>query len=404
MAKQKTATPSYLAGRTRNRSGVDFATSDEQVEDIQQEVSAITDFSSIPPTPLELIDSNPFQYRRKMDEKKLQELENEMEREGITSAIVGRYSPEDRTRVQIAYGHRRIKVIERLNARGVKGFEGYPILIKNLTDRQMRLLAISENRFREDPSLVDEAFAFQSLIEADFTQEEAAKYYGISRGTFREILALTEDEPEIQDMVERKSDTLRAARDIRKVTDPEIRTQVIQDLLDGVITGTQVPAHIETLQQEKQNRLELVQEKQMYATLVKAKEESSDFISLPPSTTAPSSIFEQNDHQPHLSVVLGNAASASALNEPLREAEQPYTQIKKEASVRSRLIKETQQKSATLVEQSRLRSWCKHIEDYGKRLDKRIREQQPIPVEETEQLQQLYQLIVSQLEKVSPQQ
>ena len=42
MAKQK-STPSYLVGRTRNRAGIDFATSDGQaIEEIQEEVQLIT--------------------------------------------------------------------------------------------------------------------------------------------------------------------------------------------------------------------------------------------------------------------------------------------------------------------------------------------------------------------------
>jgi ParB/RepB/Spo0J family partition protein len=388
MAKPKTG--SYLTGRTRNRAGVDFATSDGQIEEIQEEVQSLS-FSSVPLTPLELIDPNPFQYRKKMDGKEFDKLEKSMRTEGVTSVILGRYNPSDLQRVQIAYGHRRIAVTTRLNSEGLEGFSGYPILIKELTDNQMRKLAISENWNREDPSLIDSAYAFKSLIETgDYTQEEAADYFGVSRGTFREILDLTKDGQDIQDMVSAKDNTLRAARDIRKVGDTEIRAQVIADLLAEKITVTQVPAHIETLKREKARRLHEAE-----ARAAQAQQQQGASASTLPSTPTAPPRSEKNlgEHQP----VQTSVAVMSAPVETALESTQP--QLSQMAPPPT-MYKETQQKSATLTEQSRLRTWCKSVEDYGKRLDKRIREQEPILQEEVELVQRLYQLALAQTEKL----
>jgi ParB family transcriptional regulator, chromosome partitioning protein len=391
MAKQKTG--SYLAGRTRNRAEVDFATSDGQIEEIQEEVQSIS-FSAVPLTPLEMIDSNPFQYRKKMDGKEFEKLEKSMRSDGVTSVILGRYSPENPQRVQIAYGHRRVAVATKLNSEELEEFSGYPILIKELSDTQMRKLAISENWNREDPSIIDTAYAFKSLLETgDYTQEEAADYFGVKRGTFREILDLTKDEQDIQDMISAKDNTLRAARDIRKVSDTEIRTQVIADLLAEKITVTQVPAHVETLEQEKARRL-----REAKARAAQADQQPIAAISTIPSTpTVPSrnggGVGELQPAQTNVAVM---AAPVQIPSESTRPQHHPLSPMAPSPETYA----ETQQKSATLTEQSRLRTWCKNVEDYGKRLDKRIRNQEPIPQEEIELIQRLYQLALAQTEKL----
>ena len=101
-----------------------------------------------------------------MSEKALAELEGDFKRNGITTVIIGRFNPADHKRVQIAYGHRRVKVTQRCHDQGLDGFDGYPIIVKEISDLEMRLLMIGRNRFREDPSPLDVADQYASYIEA----------------------------------------------------------------------------------------------------------------------------------------------------------------------------------------------------------------------------------------------
>lgn len=394
MVKPKTG--SYLAGRTRNRAGdVDYGTSDGQIVEYQEEVQSIA-FNAIPTTSLEHINSNPFQYRKTMDEKELEKLEQGFRTDGITSAILGRYNPDDPQRVQIAYGHRRITVVTKLNSEGLEGFSGYPVLIKDLDDKQMRKLAINENWNREDPSIIDTAYAFKSLLDTgDYTQEEAADYFGVSRGTFREILDLTKDNADIQDMVQTKDNTVRAARDIRKISgtsDPDIRAQVIQDLLAEKITVTQVPAHIETLRLEKARRIQDAQERIASSPQQEITPASIILSNFPISSRKKEDI---SNYQPDQS----NITAMMAPSEVPSERTQPSFGEISQMTPQPIMYEVTQQKSVTLTEQSRLRTLCKNVEDYGKRLNKRMRTPEPIPQEEIDLVQRLYQLTVSQTEK-----
>ncbi|GHP00790.1 hypothetical protein KSF_108370 [Reticulibacter mediterranei] len=308
-------------------------------------------FDAVPLTPLEQIHSNPFQYRKNMSGAKFEELENSMRREGITSVILGRPHPEKPGHVQIVYGHRRIAITRKLHQEGIEGFSGYPILIRDdLTDEQMRKLPISENKDREDTSILDDAYAYKAMMEAKVfrTQEEAADYFGISRRTFGEILQLADDPPDIQNLIETKKDTRRAARDLRNVPEADIRAQVIQDLLADAITVSQVPAHIETLRQHK----------------------------------AQQSVIKENKQAEEGAQLEG--AVGSGLEDISSKARRD--------DVSGSLAQTTQEKNKALHEQSKLGTWKNQGEKYAQRLQKRLQNGDPIPTEEIQQVKELSQL------------
>ena len=350
MTTKKTTSPSFLEGRTigRKNAALELGTEAQQrLETIQQEVEAVTDFRSIPLTPLEKIDPNPHQPRRKMQETKLEELAQNMRQYGITSAIVGRRRGD---RIQIAYGHRRVKAAEKA------GYGGYPVLIKDLTDWDMRYLAIGENRFREDLTPLEEGYLFQELLEAGLTQEEVAAFYQVSRGYLRERMELPKDDEDIQQMVVTRPDTVRAARDLRKEDDRQIRATVIEALLEEKITGAHVAAYLETLRKEKQR-------------LVSPDEDTRQ--------KKPRQTPSDGQHARDI---------PSETQERHLAGSQDWIQ-------RAKL------KSSELVEQNKLHTLYKQMTAYGIRLDQRLR-QGSISQEERKLLESIHQMVTSQVEKV----
>lgn len=119
------------------------------------------------------IKANPYQPRKNFDQEALEELAESIKEHGILQPIVVRKSAE---KYEIVVGERRFRAAKLVKLKKV------PAIIKELTDQQMMELAILENLQREDLTPIEEAEAYQKLMEAlNLTQEQLAFRLGKSR-------------------------------------------------------------------------------------------------------------------------------------------------------------------------------------------------------------------------------
>ena len=122
---------------------------------------------------LQQIVANPFQPRKIFDEDALQELADSIKEHGILQPIAVRKKIR---KYEIVAGERRFRAAQ------LAGLQVIPAIVKDLTDTQMMELAILENLQREDLTVIEEAEAYQSLMEKlKLTQEELSKRLGKSR-------------------------------------------------------------------------------------------------------------------------------------------------------------------------------------------------------------------------------
>ncbi|MEA0564092.1 ParB/RepB/Spo0J family partition protein [Lysinibacillus irui] len=137
---------------------------------------------------LDLIVANPYQPRKIFDEESLQELADSIKEHGILQPIAVRKKGR---KFEIVAGERRYRACL------LAELEVIPVIIKELSDAQMMELAILENLQREDLTVIEEAEAYQSLMEnLHLTQEELSKRLGKSRphiANHVRLLALPED-------------------------------------------------------------------------------------------------------------------------------------------------------------------------------------------------------------------
>jgi ParB family chromosome partitioning protein len=155
--------------------------------------------------PVHLIIPNPRQPRHPLDDQdeQLRELAESIREHGIIQPIVvtelaTQESPlnvwehtspgavtDDVPRYQIVAGERRWR------AARLAGRTTIPAVIKEVTPQQMLELALIENIQRSDLNPIEEAFAYQALIEEyGLTQEEVARRVGKSRVTITNALRL----------------------------------------------------------------------------------------------------------------------------------------------------------------------------------------------------------------------
>ena len=119
------------------------------------------------------IKPNPFQPRKIFDEEALKELSESIKEHGVLQPIILR---KKGSKFEIVVGERRFRASQLAN------LEAIPAVIRELNDQQMMELAILENLQREDLTAIEEAEAYQNLIEhLNLTQEQLAFRLGKSR-------------------------------------------------------------------------------------------------------------------------------------------------------------------------------------------------------------------------------
>lgn len=145
--------------------------------------------------PIESVIPNPQQPRTVMDPAKLQELTDSILTYGVIQPLlVTEAEGQDGQRVyQLIAGERRLR------AARAAGLERVPVTVRQSTSQELLEIAIVENIQRADLNPLEEASAYQRLIdEFSLTQQQVAERVGRSRTAIANTLRLVELPNEIQ--------------------------------------------------------------------------------------------------------------------------------------------------------------------------------------------------------------
>ena len=141
--------------------------------------------------PLDRIRPNPLQPRKHFDEESLAALVDSIKAVGILQPVLVRVTTNGD--FELIAGERRFRAAHRA------GLATVPALIRGADDAASLEQALVENLHREDLNALDEAGAYQQLIE-DFglTHEDVAKRVGKSRAAVTNALRLFQLPPSVQ--------------------------------------------------------------------------------------------------------------------------------------------------------------------------------------------------------------
>lgn len=145
--------------------------------------------------PVGAINGNTFQPRKHFDEETLASLTASVRELGVLQPILVRPKADDGTYELIA-GERRWRAAKRA------GLQTIPAIVRTATDVSSLEQALVENLHRQDLNALEEAAAYQQLIE-DFhlTHDEVATRVGKSRSAVSNALRLFQLPPTIQRLV-----------------------------------------------------------------------------------------------------------------------------------------------------------------------------------------------------------
>lgn len=125
---------------------------------------------------------NMFQPRKDFDEETISELASSIKEKGILQPLIVRTISGG---YEIIAGERRWRAAQRA------GITRVPVIIKEATDREVLELALIENLQREDLNPIEEAVAYQQLIdEFELTHEDVSRQIGKDRSTITNQLRL----------------------------------------------------------------------------------------------------------------------------------------------------------------------------------------------------------------------
>ncbi len=153
---------------------------------------------------------NRYQPRRQFDKEKLQELSQSIQENGLIQPII--VCQTEGSGYELIAGERRLEACK------LAGLTEIPVVIKNVTDKERLVLAIIENVQREDLSPLEEAKAYQQLIdEFGLNHSDVSKIMGKDRTTISNTLRLLKLSESIQHLIENKELTPGHARAILSV-------------------------------------------------------------------------------------------------------------------------------------------------------------------------------------------
>lgn len=128
------------------------------------------------------IQKNPYQPRKEFSKEKIQELAQSIKENGLIQPIIVRQSP--------VIGYEILAGERRYRASIAAGLSEVPVIIKNLSDQDMMIHSIIENLQREDLNPIEEAKAYQSLIDKGYTHADIAEKMGKSRPYITNLVRL----------------------------------------------------------------------------------------------------------------------------------------------------------------------------------------------------------------------
>jgi len=195
--------------------------------------------------PIDSIVPNPYQPREEFDEALLASLTDSIAEVGVLQPLLVR--PDGAGAYQLIAGERRWRASRQA------GLTSVPVIVREVRDVTALEHALVENLHRQDLNALEEAAAYQQLID-DFglTQEQLAQRVGRSRPAVTNILRLLQLPPAIQGLLIDGRLAAGHARALLSIEDRELQQRLanqaveegwsVRQVEDAVKAATTAPA------------------------------------------------------------------------------------------------------------------------------------------------------------------
>ena len=206
----------------------------ETVPEVKAELGAQQTFVKIT-----MVEPNREQPRKNFDEDALQELADSIKQFGVLQPIVVQ---DRKDHYEIIAGERRWRAAK------IAGLKEVPVIIKNLTEKEIVEIALIENIQRENLNPIEEAQAYKRLLtEFSLKQDEVAERVSKSRTAVTNSMRLLKLCDEVQQMVIDEMLTTGHARALLAVDNAEEQYALAQKVFDEKLSVRDIEKLVKNL-------------------------------------------------------------------------------------------------------------------------------------------------------------
>ena len=189
------------------------------------------------------IEPNKNQPRKEFDEDALQELADSIKQFGVIEPLV---VVKRKGYYELIAGERRWR------AARLAGLKEVPVVIKDYDDQQIVEIALIENIQREDLNPIEEAHAYERLIqEFNLTQDEVAERVSKSRTTVTNALRLLKLTEKVQQMLIDDMLSTGHVRALITITEPQLQYETAMYIFDKKLSVRETESYVKKLLNKK---------------------------------------------------------------------------------------------------------------------------------------------------------
>lgn len=171
----------------------------------------------------EQIKPNPFQPREDFDQENIEELAQSIKEKGIIQPLLVRRRGDN---YELIAGERRLRACNYL------GLKELPVIVREVSDQDSLELALIENIQREELNPIEEAHAYQHLMDKfQVTQEKISEVLGKSRVSITNTLRLLKLPHEIQMEMKKGRISFAHGRALLEIEDSNYQRKMTQDII-----------------------------------------------------------------------------------------------------------------------------------------------------------------------------
>ncbi len=186
----------------------------------------------------EQIKPNPFQPREDFNQQSIEELAQSIKEKGVIQPLLVRRRGDN---YELIAGERRLRAANSL------GLKEIPIIVRNVTDQDSLELALIENIQREGLNPIEEAHAYQHLIDKfKVTQEKISEVLGKARVTITNTLRLLKLPHEIQEEMKKGRISFAHGRALLEIEDANHQRSLAQEIIAKGLSVRELESLIKT--------------------------------------------------------------------------------------------------------------------------------------------------------------
>lgn len=196
--------------------------------------------------PIESIKSNNNQPRKSFDEERIKELSQSIKEFGIIQPII----------VKKIYNENKYEIVageRRWRAAKLAGLEEVPVIIKEISNREVLEISLIENIQREDLNPIEESKAYQELLKNfNLTQEDLSKKLGKSRVAITNSLRLLNLDDRVQEMLIHEIITEGHGRALLAIKDADIQFEIAQKIVINKLSVRETEKLVKSLNKKEE--------------------------------------------------------------------------------------------------------------------------------------------------------